>query len=79
MPEESEITKNVSNETVSSYLYVMFIVSLIATGVLILSEVYIMMSSPKRGLTLLLRSLPTIVIAVMNSMSFYIISTRALK
>jgi ABC-type phosphate/phosphonate transport system permease subunit len=79
MPEESEITKNVSNETVSTYYYVMFIIALAATGVLVLSEVYIMLSSPKRGLMMLLRTLPTIVLAVLNSMFLYILSTRALK
>jgi hypothetical protein len=79
MPEESEITKNVSNETVSSYFYVMFIVSLVATGILVVSELYVMTTSPKRGFMMLLRSIPTIIIAVLNAMFFYIISTRALN
>lgn len=78
MPQESEITKNVSNETVSTYYYVMFIIALVATGILVLSEVYIMLSSPKRGLMMLLRTLPTIVLAVLNSMFLYILSARAL-
>ena len=78
MPQESEITKNVSNDTVSTYYYVMFIIALVATGILVLSEVYIMLSSPRRGFLLLLRTLPTIVLAVLNSMFLYILSTRAL-
>jgi ABC-type phosphate/phosphonate transport system permease subunit len=78
MPEESEITKSVSNETVSTYYYVMFIIALAATGVLVLSELYIMLSSPRRGLMMLLRTLPTIVLAVLNSMFLYILSARAL-
>lgn len=78
MPEESEITKNVSNETVSTYYYVMFIIALAATSVLVLSELYIMLSSPRRGLMMLLRTLPTIVLAVLNSMFLYILSARAL-
>ena len=79
MPQESEITKNVSNETVTTYYYVMFIIALVATGILVLSEVYIMLSSPKRGFMMLLRSLPAVVLAILNSMFLYIISARALK
>jgi hypothetical protein len=79
MPQESEITKNVSNEVVSTYYYVMFIIALVATGILVLAELYIMASSPKRGFLMLLRTLPTIVLAVLNSMFLYIISARALN
>jgi len=79
MPEESEITKSVSNETVSTYYYVMFIIALLATGILVLSELYIMLSSPKRGLMMLLRSLPTVILAIVNSMFLYILSSRTLK
>jgi len=78
MPAESEITKNVSNETVSTYYYVMFIIALVATGILVLVELYIMMKSPKRGMLMFLRTAPTIVLAVLNSMFLYIISARAL-
>ena len=79
MPSESEITKGVSNETVSTYYYVMFIIALIATGVLVLTELYIMMDSPRKGFMMLLRSAPAVVLAVLNSMFLYILSTRALK
>jgi hypothetical protein len=79
MPAESEITKGVSNETVSTYYYVMFIIALIATGLLVLSELYIMMNSPRKGFIMLLRSAPAVVLAVLNSMFLYIISARALN
>lgn len=79
MPAESEITKGVSNETVSTYYYVMFIIALIATGLLVLSEIYIMMNSPRKGFMMLLRSAPAVVLAVLNSMFLYIISARALN
>lgn len=79
MPSESEITKGVSNETVSTYYYVMFIIALIATGLLVLSELYIMMNSPRKGFMMLLRSAPAVVLAVLNSMFLYIISARALN
>jgi hypothetical protein len=79
MPSESEITKGVSNETVSTYYYVMFIIALIATGLLVLSELYIMMNSPRKGFMMLLRSAPAVVLAVLNSMFLYILSARALN
>jgi len=79
MPAESEITKGVSNETVSTYYYVMFIIALIATGLLVLSELYIMMNSPRKGFMMLLRSAPAVVLAVLSSMFLYIISARALN
>ena len=79
MPAESEITKGVSNETVSTYYYVMFIIALIATGLLVLSELYILMNSPRKGFMMLLRSAPAVVLAVLNSMFLYIISARALN
>lgn len=78
MPKESDITKNVSNDVVSTYYYVMFIIALVATGILVLAELYIMTSSPKRGFMMLLRTLPTIVLGVLNAMFLYILSVRAL-
>jgi hypothetical protein len=79
MPKESDITKNVSNDVVSTYYYVMFIIALVATGILVLAELYIMTSSPKRGFMMLLRTLPTIVLGVLNAMFLYILSVRALN
>ena len=79
MPAESEITKGVSNETVSAYYYVMFIIALIATGLLVLSELYIMLKSPQKGFLMLLRTGPAVVLAVLNSMFLYILSARSLK
>lgn len=78
MPEESNITKSVSNEVVSGYFYVMFIIALVATGILVVWELYAFVSSPRRGLLMFLRTTPSIVLAVLNSMCLYILSVRAL-
>jgi hypothetical protein len=78
MTEESKITKSVSNDVVSGYFYIMFIVALIATGILVLSELYVLASSPRRGLAMIIRTAPTIVLAVLNSMCLYILSVRSL-
>jgi hypothetical protein len=78
MTEESKITKSVSNDVVSGYFYIMFIVALIATGILVVSEIMVLASSPRRGLAMIIRTAPTIVLAVLNSMCLYILSVRSL-
>jgi hypothetical protein len=78
MPEESNLTKSVSNEVVSGYFYFMFIIALIATGILVFSELFLLATSPRRGLAMILRTAPTIVLAVLNSMCLYILSVRSL-
>jgi len=78
MPEESNITKSVSNDVVSGYFYVMFIIALIATGILVLTELYVLVTSPRRGLAMIIRTAPSIVLAVLNSMCLYILSVRSL-
>jgi ABC-type phosphate/phosphonate transport system permease subunit len=68
----------VPNHVVSGYFYAMFIIALIATGILVFSELFVIATSPRRGLMMLLRTAPSIVLAVLNSMSLYILSVRAL-
>jgi hypothetical protein len=77
--QESEITKNVSNETVSTYYYAMFIIALIMTAILVASELYIATTSPRKGLMMFIRTLPTVILAIVNSMFLYILSSRTLK
>ena len=78
MPEESNITKSVSNDVVSGYFFVMFIIALIATGILVLTELYFLATRPRLGLAMLIRTAPSIVLAVLNSMCLYILSVRSL-
>jgi hypothetical protein len=78
MPQESNLTKSVSNDVVSGYFYFMFIIALIATGILVFSELFLLATSPRRGLAMILRTAPTIVLAVLNSMCLYILSVRSL-
>lgn len=78
MTEESSITKSVPNHVVSGYFYAMFIIALIATGILVFSELFVLATSPRRGLMMILRTAPTIVLAVLNSMCLYILSVRTL-
>jgi lipid-A-disaccharide synthase-like uncharacterized protein len=76
---ESELTKKVSNDTVETYYYVLFWIVAVLAGLVILMELYVLAVSPKRGLVLILRSAPTLILAVANAFFLYILSARALK
>jgi hypothetical protein len=76
---ETELTKKVSNDTIETYYYVIFWLVAISAGIVVLMEIYVMSVSPKRGLTLLLRSAPALILGVVNALFLYILSVRALK
>jgi hypothetical protein len=76
---ESELTKKVSNDTVETYYYVLFWVVAVLAGLVILMELYVLAVSPKRGVALLLRTAPTLILGVANALFLYILSARALK
>jgi len=76
---ESELTKKVSNDTVETYYYVLFWVVAVLAGLVILMELYVLAVSPKRGVALLLRTAPTLILGVVNALFLYILSARALK
>jgi hypothetical protein len=69
----------VSNDTIETYYYVIFWLVAISAGIVVLMEIYVMSVSPKRGLTLLLRSAPALILGVVNALFLYILSVRALK
>lgn len=79
MTTESEVTKSISNETIETYYYVMFWLVAVSASLVILMELYVMSVSPKRGLTLFLRSAPALILGVVNALFLYIISVRSLK
>ena len=76
---ESELTKKVSNDTVETYYYVLFWIVAVLAGLVILMELYVLAVSPKRGVALLLRTAPTLILGVANALFLYILSARALK
>ena len=76
---ESELTKKVSNDTVETYYYVLFWIVAVLAGLVILMELYVLAVSPKRGVALLLRTAPTLILGVANAFFLYILSVRALK
>jgi hypothetical protein len=76
---ESELTKKVSNDTVETYYYVIFWIVAVLSGIAILMQLYVLAVSPKRGVALLLRTAPTLILGVTNALFLYILSARALK
>jgi hypothetical protein len=79
MTSEPEFTKNVSNDTIETYYYVIFWLVAISAGLVVLLELYVLSVSPKRGFALILRSAPALILGVTNALFLYILSVRALK
>jgi hypothetical protein len=71
---EVDWTKGISSETACQYFYVVFfIITGISTAILIR---YLMI--PKVGPTMALAVLPSILIAILNALFFYIVCARSL-
>ena len=71
---EVEWTKGIASETICHYFYVVFfIITGISTAILIR---YLMI--PKLGPTMALAVLPSMLIAVLNALFFYILCVRSL-
>jgi hypothetical protein len=79
MAAESELTKKVSNDTIETYYFVIFWLVAISAAFVVLVELYVMTVSPRRGLSLFLRSAPALILGVVNALFLYILSVRALK
>ena len=79
MPSETEATKGVSNEVIVDYFYIMFWLVGLATGLVLVIELYGIAIAPKRGLAVLLASAPTLILTFLNAAFLYILSVRALK
>ena len=78
MQSESEVSKGISNETICGYFYILFIVSAVLAGIVLLADIYIFALNPRAGFTLMLRSAPTVVLAVVNSLFLYVLCSRSL-
>jgi len=79
MPEETDATKGVSNKVIVDYFYMMFWIVGLATGAVLILELYGIALAPKRGFALFLASAPTLALTFVNAMFLYILSVRALK
>lgn len=71
---EVEWTKGIASETICHYFYVVFFI-ITAFSTVLLGR-YLMI--PKQGPLLALAVLPSMLIAVLNALFFYILCTRSL-
>jgi hypothetical protein len=75
---EPDWTKSISNETVCSYFYILFFVVSAFAAIAVGLDIMVAVKKPAVGLGLLLRSAPTLILAILNSLFFYIICARSL-
>jgi hypothetical protein len=75
---EPDWTKSISNETVCSYFYILFFIVTAFAAIAVGLDIMVAVKRPAAGLGLLLRSAPTLILAILNSLFFYIICVRSL-
>lgn len=75
---EPEWTKSISNQTICTYFYVMFILIAAVAGIGVLVDLMVLVQKPKIGGMMLLRSLPGFAVAVLQALFLYIICARSL-
>jgi len=75
---ETQLTQGISNETICGYFYIMFMVVVVLSVFVVGVDVYVMMKRPAAGFYMLLRSAPTLVIALVNTLFMYTLCARTL-
>lgn len=79
MPAESDLTKDIPNESISQFYWVLFIGVSILAGIVVVLDIYLLTVNTNAGLSMLIRSVPVLVIAVTNMLFMHVLSVRALK
>ena len=79
MPAESDLTKDIPNESISQFYWVLFIGVSILAGIVVVLDIYLLTVNTNAGLLMLIRSVPVLVIAVTNMLFMHVLSARALK
>jgi hypothetical protein len=75
---EADWMKGISNETVCGYFYYVFLITAVFAAIILFWELSVVARNPKAGIGGILRTLPTLVLAVVNTLFLYIICSRAL-
>lgn len=78
MQSESDVSKNISNETICRYFYIIFIVSAVLAAIVLFADIYTFAVNPRLGFIFMLRSAPTVILAVVNSLFLYVLCYRTL-
>lgn len=75
---EASWTKYFTSENVCFYFYIMFFLAASFAAIAVGMDLLLMLKKPKLGLFLLVRSLPAVTIALLNSLFLYIVCARSL-
>jgi hypothetical protein len=75
---EAQLTQGISNETICGYFYIMFLVVVVLSIFVVGVDVYVMTKRPATGFSMLLRSAPTLLIALVNTLFMYTLCARTL-
>ncbi len=75
---EADWTQSIPSETICQYFYIIFFIIAVFAGFVLVTDIYLIYKNPRVGLSVLLRTLPTLALAVANGLFMYIICARAL-
>lgn len=75
---EPEWTKGIKSETVCRYFYILFFIVAVLAGLVVLADVSLAIRAPKVGLMVALRTLPALLLAILNALFLYILCARSL-
>jgi hypothetical protein len=75
---ETDFTKGISNETVCNYFYAVFFVVAVLAAVSVGTDVLLMTKRPAVGFSMLLRSVPVLILSITNALFLYILCARTL-
>jgi hypothetical protein len=73
-----EWTKTIPSETICEYYLIIFYITTAAAVVVVLLDLYVATVRPSVGFSHLIRTLPILVLSVVNSMFLYILCSRTL-
>jgi hypothetical protein len=71
-------TKGIKSETVCQYFYILFFLVAVIAGIVLLTDIYLLAKAPRVGVMVALRSLPTLLLAILNALFLYILCARSL-
>lgn len=75
---ESPLTQGISNETICQYFYVMFFIVVVLSLFVVGIDLWVMTKRPAVGFSMLLRSAPTLILALVNTLFLYTLCARTL-
>ncbi len=76
---EPEWMKSISNNSICTYFYILFLIVAVAAGVVVLSDLaYVVGTGGRRGWMLLIRSLVALALPLINALFLYILCARSL-